>query len=286
MKVLITSPSLDENDNVSGIASVLRGLIERSSAQFVHFVAGRKDGDNFNISWIVRQTAIPVRFLRSIRREKPDVVHINTSLVPLAIFRDLALAAAARTARSRVLLHIHGGPFVAQGLGNFMTAAAARILLRIADRIVVLSEVEKASLLNHLPNLDIRVLPNAIPIDEIPEFERNKKEKTIVFLGRLHESKGLNEIVEVCKELRAQSIDFRFACFGTGPRQEAFTSEMASLLGEKFHFGGVVAGAEKWQALGNADIFLLPSKYEGLARSNGGRLCPCYFCHGFGSDGR
>ncbi|MEO7673048.1 MAG: glycosyltransferase family 4 protein [Pyrinomonadaceae bacterium] len=264
MKVLITSPSLDEKDNVSGIASVIRGVIERSGSQFVLFAAGRKDGERLNATWLLRQFALPFGILRRIRNEKPDIVHINTSMVPMAVFRDLALAAVARSAGCPILLHIHGGPFVTRGLGNFATAAAAKMLLRISDLIVVLSEVEKESLLKYLPNVQIRVLPNAIPIDAIPEFERLQNGRTIIFLGRLHESKGLREIVQICKRLLEQGADFRFTCYGTGPEQEKFTSDMTAVLGDKFHFGGVVTGAEKWRALRNADIFLLPSRYEGL----------------------
>ncbi len=264
MKVLITSPSLNEVDNISGIASMLRGVIERSKAQFVHFAAGRKDGERFNADWILRQFAVPFRFLRSVIKEKPDIVHINTSIVPLAIFRDVALAAVARFKGRPILLHIHGGPFVAGGLGSYAVAAAAKKLLRMVDVIIVLSEIEKASLLKHSADLNIRVLPNAIPTDEIPQFERTDNEKTIIFLGRLHESKGLNEIAEICTALIDQRIDFRFTCYGTGPQQDEFTSRMASVLGDKFQFGGLVTGMEKWRALANADIFLLPSKYEGL----------------------
>ena len=264
MKVLITSPSLDETDNISGIASVLRGVIERSSAQFVHFVAGRKDGERINAGWTLRQFALPVRFLRCVLKEKPDVLHINTSIVPLAIFRDVALAAVARSLGRPILLHVHGGPFVVDGLGNFAAAAAAKMLLQMADVIIVLSEIEKDSLSKHSAQLDVRVLPNAIPIEEIPQIERTGNAKTIVFLGRLHESKGLNEIIKICTSLVDQRVDFRFACYGTGPQEKEFVSGMAAILGSKFHFGGVVTGPEKWQALANADIFLLPSKYEGL----------------------
>src|SRR5678816_1608085 len=40
---------------------------------------------------------------------------------------------------------------------------------------------------------------------------------------------------------------------------------MTSVLGEDFHYGGIVSGAEKVKALSAADIFLMPSRYEGLS---------------------
>lgn len=40
---------------------------------------------------------------------------------------------------------------------------------------------------------------------------------------------------------------------------------MSRILGDKFFYGGVVSGAEKWRELERSDIFLLPSRYgEGL----------------------
>ena len=40
---------------------------------------------------------------------------------------------------------------------------------------------------------------------------------------------------------------------------------MTKILGDKFYYGGVVAGAEKWRQLAASGVFLLPSRYgEGL----------------------
>jgi glycosyltransferase involved in cell wall biosynthesis len=39
---------------------------------------------------------------------------------------------------------------------------------------------------------------------------------------------------------------------------------MLEALDERFYYGGVVTGNEKWRVLAENDIFLLPSKYEGL----------------------
>ena len=39
---------------------------------------------------------------------------------------------------------------------------------------------------------------------------------------------------------------------------------MLDVLGDDFYYGGVVTGADKWRVLAENDVFLLPSKYEGL----------------------
>ncbi len=100
MKVLITAPSLDEKINVSGISTLVRQIVESGAADFRHFQAGRQDGEKSGIRWLVQQMLLIPRFRRTMRREKVDIVHINTALVPLSIVRDAALVFAARIAQN------------------------------------------------------------------------------------------------------------------------------------------------------------------------------------------
>ena len=266
MKILITAPSLDENKNVSGISTLVRQIIKHGQSHFYHFEAGRRDGDKIDARWIFSQVTLVPRFLSAMRREKIDVVHINTALVPLSIMRDAALVAAARMAKRPILLHPNGGRFLMEDFNNRALAQITEKMFRGADKILVLSELEKQSLQNRWKNLDIDILPNAIGIDEVPDIERPKtNEKTIIFLGRLHESKGLHEIIETCRILKNENFQFNFRCFGAGALKDFFVAEMSKILGDDFFYGGVIAGAEKWKELAESDIFLLPSRYgEGL----------------------
>src|SRR5688500_7688933 len=129
MKVLITAPSLDENENVSGISTLVREIITHGNADFLHFIAGRKDSEKTGIGWIFKQIILPAKFLQKLRREKPDLVHINTAFVPLSILRDAALTFAARFAGVPVLLHPNGGRFLIEDFDNrFLEKIAAKML--------------------------------------------------------------------------------------------------------------------------------------------------------------
>ena len=267
MKVLITASSLDESKNVSGISTLVRQITERGQAKFYHFEAGRRDGEKISAGWVFSQILLVPRFLNSVRREKVDFVHINTALVPLSIVRDAAFVCAARMLKRPVLLHLHGGRFLMEDFDNKILAAIAAKMFRGANKILVLSEYEKASLAKRWANLDVEILPNAVILDEIPNIEKTvaANEKTIIFLGRLHESKGLFEIVEACRILKNDGVKFQFRCFGAGALKDFFTTEMSEILGDKFYYGGIISGAEKWKQLMESDVFLLPSRYgEGL----------------------
>jgi glycosyltransferase involved in cell wall biosynthesis len=269
MKILITAPSLDERENVSGISSVVRLIIKGSRENFHHFQAGRRDGEAARIKWIFNQTSSVPRFMRAIQREKIDVVHINTAFNPLAIARDFLFVQAARIQKKPILLHLHGGRFLAEDFQSQTLKKMVEKMLRTASVVVVLSELEKRLVLNCWKDLNVRVLENAVAVDEAEKFERfetkEKTKNTIVFLGRLHESKGLREIVEACRVLKEENLQFRFRCFGAGELKDFFIGEMNRILGTNFFYGGVISGAEKWRELARSDIFLLPSKYgEGL----------------------
>jgi len=265
MKVLITAPSLAENENVSGISTLVREIIKHSKAEFYHFQAGRKDDEKTDVGWIFRQFFLVPRFWQQVRREKIDVVHINTALVPFSILRDAALTVAARLAGRPVLLHPNGGRFLMKEFESRPLAWIAEKMFRLASKVLVLSEHEKESITRRWQNLDVRILPNAIAINQAFISKRDSRERVIIFLGRFHESKGLHEIIEACRILKNENFQFRFDCYGAGALKDFFIAEMTKILGGKFYYGGVISGAEKWKRLAESDIFLLSSRYgEGL----------------------
>lgn len=256
---------MDEKENVSGISTLVREIVAHGKSDFFHFVAGRKDSEKKRIGWIFRQIVLPAKFFRALKREKPDVVHINTAFVPLSIMRDAAFVFTAKFAKVPVLLHPNGGRFLIEDFDNKFVERIAAKMLKKSDKVLVLSDFEKENLTRRWKNLNIGILPNAISTDKITEIEKSETEKTILFFGRIHESKGLHEIIEACEMLQNEGFNFTFRCFGTGPEKDFFIAEMSRVLGEKFFYGGIVSGNEKWNELSSADIFLLPSRYgEGL----------------------
>lgn len=264
MKVLITAPSLDEKDNVSGIATLVRDIIEHGNSEYLHFTAGRKDEERLNLYWAMRQIFMPFRFAFALLKGQPAIVHINTAFTAKAIIRDAVMASTSQTFRVPVLLHIHGGEFLMNRFRSKIVSKIALLLLRASDEVIVLSNPEKTKILQLSPRSNVRVLPNAINTDAVSEKRPNRGERTIIYFGRLDKAKGLDDIVDVCESLDAGGIAFKFECYGNGPYKNTFTAAMGALLGKSFYYGGIASGAEKWSVLSNADIFLLPSAYEGL----------------------
>ncbi len=265
MKVLITAPSLDETRNVSGISTVVRQIIEYSAGEFDHFEAGRQDGSENTLLWLARQIILPIRFLRRIRSFSPDVVHINTAMTTLAVCRDAVLVWVSSAAGRDTVLSIHGGEYLTTPFTGRIIERIAWKMLRRAGHVVVLSENEHALLSKRWPDVQFDVLPNSITVGSVAVRNNENNPPVMIFLGRMHESKGLSIIIEACRILKTQGCEFEFRAYGEGPMRESFVDEMTNILSHSFQYGGVVASSDKWNVLAAADFFVLPSAFEGLS---------------------
>ncbi len=264
MKILITSPSLNESVNVSGISSVVRQIIQRGADDYVHFELGKKDREHSGFVWFLRQISSPIRFLITLIYEKPALVHLNSTLTTKAIVRDAIHGTVAGFYGIPVLLHLHGGRFLLEEIPSRLVKFAAARLLNGANRTVVLSDHEKNLFGEKWNGKSIDVLENAVEI-ELNFSISDKVKNSIIFLGRLNESKGLDEIIGAFRILSEEKIAFQFRCFGTGPAEKKFVEKMEEILQDRFYFGGIVDGVQARAELRKADIFLLPSRHgEGL----------------------
>jgi glycosyltransferase involved in cell wall biosynthesis len=87
----------------------------------------------------------------------------------------------------------------------------------------------------------------------------------IVFLGRLHEKKGLTNLISAARRVADSGASFRFIFVGpSDSKYLAFLQAETMRLGlqDKIQFLGPLFGASKWAILRNADAFILPSHQE------------------------
>jgi len=91
----------------------------------------------------------------------------------------------------------------------------------------------------------------------------------VLFLSRLHPKKGLDRLLPAWKSLVSGPMpEARLLIAGTG--ETAYVATLKKLvadmgLGAQVLFLGQLVGAQKWQALVDADVFVLPSHQEGFS---------------------
>ena len=269
LKILITAPSLNESENVSGVSTMVRTIINnnKSSNKFIHYKVGNKDGEGKGIKWAVKQVTLVPHMILTIVRKKIDLVYLNTDLTGPSILRDYFLFFAAKyLLRKKVLLHIHGGHFLMEppAPGSPFLFMIKK-MLNGADLCIVLSEIEQQSIKNNY-GVNGVALPNAIEVGEIKNKAKDFNDKLkIIFLGRIVTSKGIYLIVEALSELKVYFNDFDFHIYGSGPELDSLLKKLGNVEGLKYGYHGIVKGSEKWDVLDEAHVFLLPSLYgEGL----------------------
>lgn len=266
MKILITAPSLDTKYNVSGISSVVNNIFATTELDYVHFEVGKQDKEKRDLKWVLKQLFLPLKLFNVFLTNKIDLFHLNAPLNPLSIYRDFVLLLVAKFFRKKTILHFHGGKFLVSIPENKWFYLFLRFYFSMGNKIIALSEYERTLVSQNyqIPLDKIVSLENSvIPLENIIKEKNNKPR--IIFLGRIVESKGINEIIVAMKKLYDRRKDFEFYLYGTGPLEEKIIHELSTFMPQCFHYKGVVSGEAKDNAMIEADIFLLPSLYgEGL----------------------
>ena len=110
-------------------------------------------------------------------------------------------------------------------------------------------------------------IPNGIAL---PKSEGHRKSDgealRVVFVGRLVEQKGLDILLKAFASLRAGVERWQLHIIGDGPLREALVSQAWALgLSTLVHFHGGMSPDEVSGHLIRSDLFVLPSRYEGMS---------------------
>lgn len=152
-----------------------------------------------------------------------------------------------------------------------------KFVLRRFDRLIAGSSDIRQYLIGHGQNPDrIEVVNNwvdfsnrTVTVDA--ETTRNKygieeKQTFIGCIGRLHHQKGQEFLIRAFRELRSIRPGLRLMLVGDGPNAEMLREE-AKDLGESVIFAGSVVGHEYNNLLNAFDLYVQPSRFEGLPRT-------------------
>jgi glycosyltransferase involved in cell wall biosynthesis len=198
------------------------------------------------------------RFARQLRERRPAVFHAQLSH-PLACRSGLIAAAFARVP---VIATLH----LYMPVGSYRSILTQRLVSLAVDRYIAVSQ-EVARRLRFLclaPSRKIRVVRNGIRIGQLEGRSgggpyASGSRPTVLTIARLHPQKGLEYL------LRAAALvpEARFLVAGDGQEREALEAEARkSGLAGRLEFLGHRTDVP--MLLRSADVFVLPSLYEGF----------------------
>lgn len=154
-----------------------------------------------------------------------------------------------------------------------------------AGRVVVQTEGVAQWVRHHIPRARVAVIPNPLPrdllIQPVPPLPRGP-ERRLVAMGRLSEEKQFGLLIQVFSRLAQGFPDWSLWIWGEGPLRQALEEQVKALgLQGRVLLPGRTR--QPWCELAKADVFVLPSRYEGfpnvmLEAMALGRPCVAFDC--------
>lgn len=129
------------------------------------------------------------------------------------------------------------------------------------ERLVVLTEADKAAW-EKAGCTNVTVIPNPCSLDGQKVSNKSAKSKTILAVGRLHEQKGFDLLLQAWKPIEKTYSDWSLRIVGEGPKRAELEAQIESQGLKRVVLAGATNNVlDEYEA---ASIFVLSSRYEGL----------------------
>ncbi|MBN1160861.1 MAG: glycosyltransferase [Dehalococcoidales bacterium] len=167
-----------------------------------------------------------------------------------------------------------------QRLKRLFDAMGGRRLIQDATRLVALAPLELPQFIGYgVDEGKIDIVPNGIDLEEYRDLPskgefREKygleaKHRVVLFLGRVHRSKGIDLLIKAFSQLVGEYSEARLAIAGPDDGYLSTLKNLASDLNlkDRVIFTGGLFGVQKLAAYVDADVYTLPSFYESFGIS-------------------
>jgi glycosyltransferase involved in cell wall biosynthesis len=204
-----------------------------------------------------------------------DLVHIHS----WQQFPDIMVSQFATKYKIPYILQVHGSLHkitTRKWLKTFYDASFGKRILKKASMVVALSSFEANQYQDYgVSNEEIVIIPNCIDFKEYANLSKkngfkqkigmDEKQKMILYLGRLHESKGINVLLMAYARIveGGHSEDYRLVIAGP---DDGYLDELKSIikslgLSDSVICTGFLSREDRYNALIAADVFVTPSFY-------------------------
>ena len=149
-------------------------------------------------------------------------------------------------------------------------------ILQDASKVIALTQTEVRQYQSMgVPEEKIAIIPNGINLSEYADlppkgsfkkrFNIPENNKIILYLGRIHKTKGIDLLVKAYAYL-VKSIKYENTCLVIAGPDDGYFAEIKSLsahlnISDSVLFTGFISTSDKLKALVDADMFVTPSFY-------------------------
>lgn len=273
MNIIITSPSLNPKENVSGISSVTQFIISNNRKQnYLHFELGKKDLDKGGWHRIPALIKKYKEWKKMLALHPDAIIHYNFPLSKPSLLRDPWFMRYAWKKGRKMVVHVHGGLFLtAPHIPGFLMQIIKWVFGQDLP-FIVLSDMEKDILTQRFGAKNVVSLPNCVDLSDAEAYA--KEEPSVCscslkfgYLGRIEPNKGMTELLIACQRLKKEDLPFQLVIAGKEQTEGEYLPQFAQWLGDSFEYVGLVSGQTKCDFLRSLDAFVLPTYFEGLPMS-------------------
>lgn len=258
-----TTDTLSANSRVEKDEEVIDGIRVRRFRNPSNWLAAR------------HHLFLPPSSIKAIRDNlrKFDVIHLHEYWA----LWNAVLQHYARKYHIPYLVQAHGSlpPMVAkQNLKKLYNIFCGHNLLKNASKVIALTRAEAEQYKGMGVNEDrIEIVPNGIDPAEysnLPprggfrqKYGISKDDKLILYLGRIHQSKGIDLLLEAVANMGKKSDEVKLAIVGPDdsylPTLERLIAELG--ISNRLLITGPLYGEDKFRAYADGDVFVTPSFY-------------------------
>lgn len=200
-------------------------------------------------------------FAASLFRDRPDVVHVNTS-GSLGLLRDALVLILARAARVPVVYHIRFGRVPDIAAANTAEWRLMRRIVGAVDAVICLDVRTAETIATRSAAKRVDEIANCVDLDELPARVDRRDGNAALFVGWVVPTKGVRELVEAWRLVRRPGWRLDVV----GPAEPSFLESLRQEVNglDDVNLIGPLPHGEVLERIANCDLLVLPSYTEGF----------------------
>ncbi len=255
-----------------GIAAAEHPLLDelrsRPDVNIVTVPFGSRSESESRPEKVTRLARDLARFAAVLKRESPDVVHINSAFDRRALIRDTGYAFVAGLMGYPLFVKLHGSDVRLTRTPTWGRRWMTRYIVRKSARIGVLSTEERNNFLaaGHAGGKFV-VVKNSIDLQKFGKPRMDGVDcPEVLFIARFVPSKGLLELLHALHIVLDSGRKVHLTCIGDGVQMRAARNLVQELGIERaVSFEGYIPESETSDFYLRATMLVLPTKTEGFS---------------------
>lgn len=209
---------------------------------------------------------IQLSVVRALLNNSYDLCYMTLTASGPGFYKDFLVICVLKLFGKKIIYHFHNKG-VEKNSKNIVNRILYRFVFR-GTRSIQLSPLLYYDIERYVKRENVDVCPNGIPISakEVQQKKGNSKSPcTFLFLSNMMQEKGVFILLESCKILLEQGLDFK--CFFVGAWSEVSESDFKKMVDENnlgFHIFAVGPkyGDDKRHYFEKSHVFIFPTYYH------------------------